>query len=61
MWLPRIGGKSMRQEEVEEVYAIARQVFREEIKLVIESLKVESKPEVEEIVILKEEVEENAK
>jgi len=28
---------------------------------VIESLKVESKPEVEEIVILKEEVEENAK
>ena len=33
----------MRREEVEEVYAIARQVFREEIKMAIKTIKEELK------------------
>ena len=49
----------MLREEVELVKQLARQVFREEIKLVIESLNPESKPKTAEVVTLKEEVEEN--
>lgn len=57
----------MTREEIENIYAITRQVCKEEIKLAIESLSsgmgpvagCESKPETEEVVTLKEEVEEN--